>query len=223
VLAGHAASAARRACLPTPRLPTAALDALAASSTLAELADRLAARDSPYAAAIRQQPAAATPRDLQLAVDRAFARHALRIGRRGGRALRAWAAAAVDEANAWTALAWVGPAERVEAAHLPGGRRLPRAVFLAAAGEPTTAVARLAPCFAGSALGSELAAGRLEPWPLADAALRDRIAEQRRLARRDPASAATLAVFLLALRREVVCLRRGIWRAASRERAGWAA
>jgi vacuolar-type H+-ATPase subunit C/Vma6 len=224
------ASAARRleGAVPTARLPAPVLTALAGVATVDELAAALTRRAHPFAAAVadaarphdphgaRRRGAARPPLDLlalELALARAWAERARAHHR--DRALRAHVAQQLDADNATTALLLAARGADLDAdrAFLPGGARLDRATFAAAAAGPQDATRdRLAAAFAGTPLARAVAAR--EPAAIEDAALAWQLATQSRLRRSEPHGLAPVLHLVLRRRAESRRLRRAGWRVA---------
>ncbi|MGE3618274.1 MAG: V-type ATPase subunit, partial [Gemmatimonadales bacterium] len=125
----NAAPAARlRGTIPGRGLPARALESLAAAPSLADFLRRLGRIGHPAARALAAAGHAGASGlfGLELALARVFAARAVRQARRGGRAVRAFAAHTIDLDNAWSLLAasqW-GPDAAADRIFLPGGHRL---------------------------------------------------------------------------------------------------
>ena len=205
------ASVERRlaATTPTPGLPAAALRELAGQPTPAGFAAVLARRGHPLAIPLD------APLDLlaaELALTRRFADRARRA--RGGAALASHVAQMIDAELAGAALLLAARGDGIDpaAAFAPGGARIDRPTFLAAArATPARARQLLADALAGTPLAS--AAHDPAPEAIEEAALAWQLATQRRLARLEPAGLAAVLALLLRRRLELRELRRGAWRA----------
>jgi vacuolar-type H+-ATPase subunit C/Vma6 len=203
--------------VPTPSLPPRALGELARQATPREVAALLAAWAHPFGAAIleearRQQP---DPFTLECRLDRAFAERASEVAPKAGTAMREHVRLVVDTAATWSALTLALSSgetpQQVEEAWLPGGERVSRTLFRAAAASPPSdARAMLAGAWAGTPLGDALTAGG-GTEALEDAALATQLAAARRIARVDPTSEANAVLFALRMRGEVRALRRITW------------
>src|SRR3569623_314444 len=169
--AGMATHRRLASAVATPRLPARTLEQLAAAPTLAAVAAELADAAHPYARVIA---AAALPIDL-FALELALAHRFAELAAPRDGALRVYFAQLVDADNTAAALAIATrgrglTAEAVDAAFVPGGRRVTRAVFRTACSGDATAV--LAKALAGTPLAAALFAatpGALEgatlAWP----------------------------------------------------------
>ncbi len=203
--------------VPTSRLPAATLRDLAAQPTAAALAARLAHHAHPAATALAA-PLAHTPLDL-LAVEQALAGWFATRARRGARADRALAlhvAQVIDVENAGAArlLAARGRALDAAAHFLPGGARLSRTAFLAAAtaAPPIAATAVLVRAFAGTPLATALDDTAVDA--VERAALAWHLATQRQQCRLEPLGLAPVLALVLRRRAETRRLRHAAWRVA---------
>jgi vacuolar-type H+-ATPase subunit C/Vma6 len=209
--AGVAGERRLAGAVPTARLPAARLAELAACATVGELAAALARHDHPYAAAVA---AARAPIDL-LELELALAHRWAALARSSDRAMASYLAQVVDAENTAGALVLASGRHDLapERAWLPGGDRLGRAGFLAAAAGPLDATrAALAAAFAGTPLAAAVFAA--EPAALEDAALAWQLATQARLRRREPLGLAPALYAVLRRRGEARRLRRAAWRIA---------
>jgi len=203
--------------LPTTSTPEPALADAAEAPTPQAALERLAAWGRPDAEAAARA-AGGIAHDLfhvESLLARGFARRIEKAARRGGRALRAAAAQAVDLENAWTALFAHGFASDVSAADLflDGGGALDRERYLRAAGaqDPTDRRRIVAGAFAGGPL-AEPFGDLATPWTkLERAVLRARIDEQRRARHLDPLGPAPLLEFALRLRGQLRDLQTVVW------------
>jgi vacuolar-type H+-ATPase subunit C/Vma6 len=199
------------AATPTPGLSAPALRELAEAASPAGFAQALARRRHPFAAALAA-PLARTPLDLvevELALARRFAERARRA--RGGRGLAIHVAQVIDVDHLEAALLLAERGRELDAARAfsPGGARLGRDAFLAAArAEPVLARRALA--------GTPLAAAVHAPAPdaIEEAALAWHLATQRRLARIEPEGLAPVLALLLRRRQEIRAIRRAAWQLA---------
>ena len=220
IAAGATPAVRAEGALPTPDLPTRAIEELAAQPTMAAVGELLALWDHPLAAAFATAGGDGDPLRLELALDRVFAERAAgaaRLTRGGRRALGELVERWIDGTNAITALLLAGLEHELvaEECFLPGGRALDAEVFAAAARHRTARGAAdvLVP-FLDSAVRVALRAPLPDRAALEDALLADLLAEQRRLARLHPLSAAPVASWLLGLRVEAAELRHAAWSAA---------
>lgn len=212
-IAGGAALEDRTASLvPTPELPAARLAELARQPSAAAVAELLVKWRSPLGWAIGPEASRSRPDlfTLERTIDRCFAARARDSARDSGRAVEVWLAHLLDHENAFSALALARGSASVDPDRMfvEGGERLPRAAFLAAVrAGPEGAGPLLARVFRSTALGAALGAG----GDLEGAALEDRIAEQRDIARAQPASPAPVLLALLRRRAEERAIRRALW------------
>lgn len=200
---------------PVPGLDEGVLEEAARADGPPGVAAALEAAGHPAAADLSsalEGPAGADLFRLEWALARGTLGRAVRAARRDDAELRAFAADAVDLANAWSAL--LAPGWRDEAApeelFLDGGRLLGDDAFreAAAATDADLRRRRLADALSGGPLGRPFAdvaipVGGLEPAVLL---ARCRAAEGRARAR--PLTAAPVVAFRLRLRLEVSALRR---------------
>jgi vacuolar-type H+-ATPase subunit C/Vma6 len=206
------------ATLPTPSLPDAALEALSRAPGPADLARLLAARESPYARAVAAEAERPRPDlwSLELALDRTFARRALRSARRAGAELLRYVRDLLDLENLWTALALAGDPGREpdlgDGAFVEGGARLGRDAFATAirAGSARSAAQTLAPAFAGTPLARALAEGE-RPASLDETAHAFLLRRHTLAARRRPYGPAPTLAFWLRLRWEHRQMRKILW------------
>ncbi|HEU5169275.1 MAG TPA: V-type ATPase subunit [Gemmatimonadales bacterium] len=207
--------------LPTPTLPERLLEELARQHRPRDQAALLAVWGHPYASVVLPAAAGDHPDLLRLGlgIDHRFAERATEGARRGGAALRAFVADTIDADNLLGALALAGRRESdwpVESAFLPGGTRLSRDRFVAAARAPDRARAAdiIARAFGDEAIAGVLRARAFELFALEQELLRLRIRRLRDLARRDPLGPAPLLRYFLRLRVQVVNLQLLVWGAA---------
>lgn len=211
-LAGHVAVTRRLAgTIPTPSLPQDSLVTLAACSTLTELAEVLARRQHPYAAAIA---AARTPVDLlaiEAAITRRFAARARAV--RGDRALRTFVAQGLEARDASAALQLAERGAELDPDDYLVASGTRRAALVAAARGPIGAAREiLVRAFARTPLAAALGGGA--PRALEDAALEWQLTTQTALRRREPLGSASVLWLVLARRLEVRRTRRAAWRLA---------
>ena len=209
--AGMATHRRLASAVATPRLPARTLEQLAAAPTLAAVATELADAGHPYARVIAE---AALPIDL-FALELALAHRFAELAEPRDGALRVYFAQLVDADNTAAALAIATrgrglTAEAVDAAFVPGGRRVTRAVFRTACSGDATAV--LAKALAGTPLAAALFAAT--PGALEGATLAWQLAIQARLRRSAPLSLAPAIYTLLRRRDEARHLRKAAWQLA---------
>lgn len=206
--------------IPTRSLPERVLEELARQADARAVAALLSSWHHPFGAPLLAAAAAGPEPDtfaLELALDRTWAARAT-DGARRCRRMRRIAAGAIDLRNARAAvtLAAEPQDQPVEAALLPGGRRVDRAHFVAAAQADgaAAAAALLAEALGSRTLAVVLRRHASEPGRLDDAILSWRIGRLARRIRLDPLGPEPVIHFLLRLRRQVVALRRVVWSAA---------
>lgn len=216
--AGVAVDARADGCVPTSSLPSKVLADLAASTSVLELGLRLASLAHPLARAFPAEVAGPIDLlELEVALDRAFAELAAGRSSRAAHdlALATYLAQRSDVANAGAALLLAARGEGLEREHLfvPGGARVQRDAFLAAAAAtPDVSRARLVDAFTGTPIATAIESG--SPGALEDAALAWEISTQRQLRREHPHGLATVLYLVLRRRDEARRLRRAAWRIA---------
>jgi len=213
-IAAHApAERAAAGLLPTPALPSAALDELAAKERLRDLAATLVTWGNPYGAAMMPEAMRDTPDlfALHLAVDREYAKRALPVAKQAGEPMIGYVHLVVDAENARTALAVAdGAVERDPSAlFVEGGELVTLEIFeTLATGEPADARARLARLFGGTVLAPVVnAPGGESEGAVLTAMLR----HFRRAVRVNPLSLYVVLDYVLELRAELEDLARIIW------------
>jgi vacuolar-type H+-ATPase subunit C/Vma6 len=153
--------------------------------------------------------------DVEVALQRAFAGRALRSARKAGRHLLDYARQVVDVMNVWSALLHFPESDAaiVDLTFIEGGRLVDRGVFaeLLALETFDDVRKRLTQVLGESALAHAFDGEPGDVASLETAVLRAQLAEQSRAARIDPQGPAPLISFALALRAEVLNLRRIIW------------
>jgi V/A-type H+-transporting ATPase subunit C len=187
---------------PTPELPSDALRALAAASTVEAVVELLEARHSPLGPALRgalpgRQKRGLLP--LEVAVDRAVAwrvLHAARGPHEDARLLRAHVRDRIDARNAETLVALGGAGSGADL-FVAGGRRLLEDDFVRLAAAPAAELhAGLDALFPGTA------AALARPWTADRALERSLAAPLQRTARRLPLSIAVPIAYLVERRAE---------------------
>lgn len=210
--------------VPTPSLPERALRDLAAQHTPADIAARLSAWNHPFGSPLL--PATRTPVPDLLRLDQLLNERyavesvaAVRRAPRGHdtrRELVAYVSDIVDIENAMVALQFAGQQHGIapQALFLPGGRSLPRTVFLSTATSGGVAEARalLEQAFASTPFARVFALGVRS---MEDAVLSVRLRAALRDAIRFPLGAAPVIAFVLRVRAEVRDLCLIIWRLAA--------
>ena len=198
----------------TPGLPVRALNALASSGDVANLASLLLAWQSPYGSAIAVEAARARPELLRfdVALTRVFADRARKASRHNG-TLRHYVERVIDLANLWTALVLADHRTDVDIASLfiTGGPLVQQAAlaFAVSAARREPVVTRLRARVAGTPLAMALDVD--EGRDAEDAALDGLVAEFRLVARREPTSVAPVIAFVLQQRAELRTLLRIVW------------
>lgn len=188
----------------TASLPRAAIARLADAASFAAV--HAALGDHPLAAAFLVE-------DL-FDVEHGLARRVADLARSRDRALAEYLAGSIDVANAQAALALSlrGGELAAESLFLPRGRRVDRALFVAAAGSRDAAASLLARAFSGTPVGAALFAG--SPAAIDDAALAWQRDTQARLRRLEPLGLAAVVGLVLQRRDEARRSRAAAWGAA---------
>ncbi|HZJ65276.1 MAG TPA: V-type ATPase subunit [Kofleriaceae bacterium] len=199
------------AAIPTARLPARELAALAAATTVEQLALELARCGHPLAPALAGARMPVDSFAVELRLAHCFAERA----RSPDRALAMYLAQLIDAENAGAALLIAARGGGVDVAHafIPGGRAIDRQAFSrAVAGSLDTARTRLAVALSGT----PLAAALFQPAvaALEDAALVWQLQTQARLRRIEPLGLAPAIYTVLRRRDEARHLRRAAWRVA---------
>jgi len=205
--------------LPTPALPERALEELARQGGIAQVASLLAVWRHPLAVALQPEASAAHPSLFRLdhQLNRSFAVSALAAARRAGRngPLHRFVQETVDLDNVATAFVLLehGQDVRPGDVFLAGGRHIPRDVFEAAVATrtPTDAAERLAAALGSGPASDAVRRSGSDPAGLAAAVLRARIRTLEGVRRRSPLSPLVLIGYALALRAQVLDLRRITW------------
>lgn len=202
--------------VPTPTLPERALTELAGQPTPRAVAALLTAWGHAFGPALLRVTQTTQPDLLEIeqALNRSFADHALRGARAAGSSvLLDFVRETIDLENASAALVLAG-ADRdnsAKGAFVTGGRTLSLAAFLEAIAEGAGAPRRLAAAFHGSELAAAFERWGADPARIEEQLLMRRCAHLRALARRDPAGPASVLEFALRLRADVLELQRVIW------------
>lgn len=218
-----ATSEARMAGLvSTSSLSERALAALSGQPTPADVVRLLVLWSHPFGrplvdAARRPHPSLF---ELEVALQREFARRALARAHEGGPQLLEYVQQVVDLMNAWSALLHFDERDPaiVELAFVQGGRWLSRDLFQELMGLDTrgNVKKRLARELRNSALASAFREEVDEISQLESASLRAQIVWQNHALRLDPSGAAPTIGFAIELRAQVLNLRRIIWGVALR-------
>ncbi len=203
--------------IPTPSLPTRALEELVRAPTVLDVASLLVAWGHPYGGAVLEEARRPRPDPLviDLEINARYFERALESARRAGSGLLAWVRELIDLENAWSAAALAGQAGGLDPGEffVAGGTELDRRGFESAvrAGSATQALESVAASFAPGPLAAVFRAGAGDPPRLEDLVLRSQIERQVRAARRDPLGLAPVLAFVLRLRAEARDLRRILW------------
>lgn len=199
--------------LPTPALPSPALEQLALAARLREFAATLTSWGNTYGRVILAESLRPQP-DLflmQLALDREFARRTLDAALHAGEPLRGYVRLQIDVENARTALAAAaGTLEHdPQSLFIAGGDAITPELFRSlATSTESEARARLSRVVAGTVLAPIAPEGRDDgDAALLTALLRD----MHRTVRLDPVSLAVVLEYVLRLRAELQDLSRVIW------------
>lgn len=220
--AAHGAATETRIAglVPTPQLTERALRVLASQPTLADVVHMLVFWNHPFGRPLIDSVSAPHPSlfEVEVELDRAFAKRALGRARRGGQHLLDYARQLVDIMNIWSALLYF--AERdpslADKTFIEGGGWLTRDRFeeLFAAESLEELRGRLARELRETPLANLFDRPLESLAGIETALLRAQVAWQRQAVRVDPSSAAPLIGFALELRAESLDLRRIIWGAA---------
>ncbi len=206
--------------LPTPSLPEAVLEELAALGTTGEIAGMLVAVGSPYGRPLLPEARSARPdlAALERALSRTWAARSVRSARGTGTDLCDYVRMVIDAENAVeaisTARAGEGPGAG-DASFLTGGGLIDPGVFRAARrAEDAQAASRvLSPSLSRTPLAGLVRTGAEGRGSMEDAVLRGLLREWSRRARLRPLGPAPVLLFVLRLRAEVIDLRRILWSA----------
>jgi vacuolar-type H+-ATPase subunit C/Vma6 len=218
-----AASEARIAGLvPTASLPERALVALASQPTPADVVRMLVLWSHPFGLPLLEPASGAHPAlfDMEVALQRAFARRASSRAHEGGAQLVDYVGQVIDLMNAWSVLLHFVERDPsiVDLTFVEGGRWLTRTVSnkLMSLETRRDVEKRLAWELRNSPLASAFREDIDDFAELESAALRAQIIWQNRSVRIDPSGAAPVIGFAIELRAEVLNLRRIIWGVALR-------
>ena len=208
--------------VPTGSLSERALLTLASQPTPADVVRMLLLWNHPFGPPLVEAASGAHPSlfEIEVALQRAFARRASSRAREGGAQLVEYVGQVVDLMNAWSALLhFVERDPRiVELTFIEGGHWLTRDVFENLMGVATRedVEKQLAWELRKSAFAPAFREGIDDVAELESAALRAQIDWQNRSMRIDPSSAAPVIGFAIELRAQVLSLRRIIWGVALR-------
>ncbi|MBT8483156.1 MAG: V-type ATPase subunit [Myxococcales bacterium] len=219
---GVSSEARMAGLVPTASLSERALFTLASQPTPADVVRMLLLWSHPFGPPLVEAASRAYPSlfELEIALQRAFARRASTRAREGGPQLVEYVEQVIDLMNAWSALLHF--AERdpklTELTFVEGGQWITRPVFdkLMGASTREDVEKELGWVLRKSALAPVFRDGVDEIAALESAALRAQIAWQHRSMRIDPSSAAPVIGFVIELRAQALSLRRIIWGVALR-------
>lgn len=203
--------------VPTVSLSERALRTLATQPTPADVVRMLVLWSHPFGRPLVEAASGAHPSlfEIEIALQRAFARRARARAREGGPQLVEYVEQVIDLMNAWSALLHFteSDTEIVERAFVEGGRWLHRDAFAKLMGLETREQVekRLARELRSSVLGGVFARSAGDLPALEGAVLRAQIAWQKRSVRLDPSGAAPVIGFAIELRAEMLNLQRIIW------------
>ena len=202
----------------TPTLPERTLATLSEQPSPMAIATVLVAWGNPYGPSLYGDAAGTAPSILALEfrLTETFASRALRGARASGSSvLVEYVQETIDLENASAALVLASAETEItlQRAFVPGGKRLGLAAFLDAVSARETGETgrRLAAALRPDPVAGVFAHDASDPATLEDALLRQRIARQQATAALDPAGPASVLGYTLALRAEVLDLRRVIW------------
>lgn len=219
---GVASEARLAGLVPTASLSERALFTLASQPTPADVVRMLVLWNHPFGPPLVEAASRARPSlfEIEVALQRAFAKRASSRAREGGAQLVEYVEQVIDLMNAWSALLhFVERDPRiVELTFVEGGHWLTRTVFKKLMGLETLrdVQKQLAWELRKSALAPAFRRDVDDLAELESAALRAQIDWQNRSLRIDPSSAAPVIGFAIELRAEVLNLRRIIWGVALR-------
>jgi vacuolar-type H+-ATPase subunit C/Vma6 len=191
----------RLAAIPTSRLRERALAALSTASNIGDISATLTAIKHPLRFALERATSVIDVFATEVALAKAYAC----VARSADRALRVYVTQLIDAENAASAvlLAFRGGDLALADHFIPGGRRLPRELFLTIQRDNVNDV--LARAFVGTPLARTFTEDAVLDWQLET---------QRRLRRTQPHGFAAVVYAVLSRRSEARRLRRGAWRTA---------
>jgi vacuolar-type H+-ATPase subunit C/Vma6 len=211
--------------VPTPDLPERALEELVRQQSVSGVAALLAAWSHPFGGPLLVLTRGPNPDLLRIDVrlNEVWAARSITAVRRAPRTdavrrdLIAFVRESIDVENASTALQLASYSSKTDIATLftPGGQRLDRETFVAAAGshDSNQAAQLVARAFHGTPLAGIVAMRGKKPFE--DATLKAQLRYATDVARRFPLGVAPIIAFVVRLRAEVRNLRLIIWRVAS--------
>ena len=214
---GAASDARLSGLVPTGRLSERALQVLAGQPTMADVVRMLLLWNHPFGPPLVELVNVTRPSlvDVEVALQRTFARRALARAHKGGRDLLDYARELADLMNAWSALLHFSERDPAiaELTFIEGGRCIDRDSFAALLERQSLdeVWAGLTRAFGDSPLCTVFSGDTRDIASLESAVLQAQIEEQGRRARVRPEGAAPLIRFYLGLRAEAIDLRRIIW------------
>jgi vacuolar-type H+-ATPase subunit C/Vma6 len=219
---GAGSDARMAALVPTANLTERALVTLASQPTPADVVRMLVLWSHPFGPPLIEAASGAHPSlfEIEVALQRAFARRASSRAHEGGAQLIEYVEQVIDLMNAWSAL--LHYVERdpsiIDLTFVEGGRWITRDVFekLMSLETRQEVEKRLPLELRKSALAGAFREHIDDLAELESAALRAQIQWQNRSVRIDPSGAAPVIGFAIELRAEVLNLRRIIWGVALR-------
>jgi len=208
--------------VPTIALPERALQALASQPTTTDVVRLLVLWRHPLGRPLVAAASGPHPSlfEIEVALQRAFARRASKRSHRGGSQLVSHVEQLVDVMNAWSALLHFVERDPaiIDLTFVDGGRRLDRDLFATLMSLDTRreVEARLAWELRGSELARLFRSEAGDLSELETELLRVEIRQQKKAMRTDPNGAAPILDFALELRAEVLNLTGVIWGVALR-------
>ena len=202
--------------IPTPALPTRALEELAHLADVRAIGAVLASWNNPYAGVILRRERRFTDLfQLELDLAREFLERSRAAACRGDRFLEAHTRLIVDLTNLRTALVLASESHEQppDQSFIPGGDRVTPDHYRRAATSNggAEALRRLAPAFGEVAMRRALLQAFDYPADLEDTILRLMLREVRAAARLLPLSSAPVVLYALSLRAELRHLQRLVW------------
>ncbi len=219
---GAASDARMSGLVPTVSLSERALYTLASQPTPADVVRMLLLWNHPFGPPLVEAASRARPSlfEIEVALQRAFARRASSRARDGGAQLVEYVGQVIDVMNAWSVLLHFVERDPsiAELTFVEGGHWLTRTVFerLMSLATRQDVERELAWELRNSALAPAFREGVEDLADLEGAALRAQIEWQNRARRIDPSGAAPVIGFAIELRAQVLNLRRIIWGVALR-------
>ena len=208
--------------VPTQSLPERALFGLAKQPTPTDVVRMLVLWNHPFGAALVPAASRAHPSlfEMEIELQRAFARRATASAKEGGRQLVEYVGQVVDLMNIWSALLHFEERDpsMVDLVFVEGGHWITRDLFqkLMSLETRKELERRIASSLRNSALASAFRGEIDDLAELEEAVLRAQIEWQNRAVRLDPSGAAPVVGFAIELRAQVLNLMRIVWGVALR-------